>query len=358
MFAVAIFITVWICVVPSFTAKVKTETCPSHILQGGAKFLKSYRGKCYKFYAHPDSKKQYWEAQKECEEIKGNLAMPKTKEVNQFLVESLLEYDMTEEVFIGLDDMDKEDNFKWKDGSELMKPKFYQNFASGTGIFRKRGGQSRDCVTLDPVSNTWQDIECRRNILQRLTGYKKKERSFVCEAGNDEDDTEADPDNNPSIDPDNDNKAENDDSSGDNVADDNKSKKKGDATSTSKNGSNKQKASSFDWHRYLDYDEAVKNLHRYFDYDSDEDFEDDDAVTIIDENTDFDDKSFPDDDKPDPKDDEVVINGWVHYKNSDSDSSILGRRMFTDRRVETILCISTLKPPATIPTNDPKLQNS
>ncbi|GFO16262.1 collectin-11 [Plakobranchus ocellatus] len=222
MFVLAIFATFPLCAVPIY-ARTAAVTCPSGNPEGSKQFVKPFKGKCFKFYAQPDSKKQYWEAQKECEKNKGNLAMPKTKEVNQFLVESLLEYDMTEEVFIGLDDMDKEDNFKWKDGSELMKPKFYQNFATGTGIFRQRGGQSKDCVTLDPVSNTWRDIECRRNILQRLTGYKKKERSFVCEAEN-RDNNESGPDSDATGSSENGEKTGGDSSAGDSAG--NKSAKK------------------------------------------------------------------------------------------------------------------------------------
>ncbi|GFO02024.1 collectin-11 [Plakobranchus ocellatus] len=160
--------------------------CSSLRFQGATKFLKPYQDKCYKFYVQPRSKRQYWEAQRECKKNKGNLAMPKTEEMNKFLADSLLQYGEKEEVFIGLDDMERERQFKWKDGSELMKPKFYENFNKGTGIFRKRGGQNRDCVTLDPLSNKWQDIDCRRNIIQRLTGYRKA-KSFVCEYGDDND---------------------------------------------------------------------------------------------------------------------------------------------------------------------------
>ncbi|GFO39116.1 macrophage mannose receptor 1 [Plakobranchus ocellatus] len=180
MLAVVIFLTIWIFSAPSHAGE-STDSCSSAPIQGGTKLHKPYRGKCYTFYAHPDSKKQYWEAQKECEKNQGNLAMPKTKEANQFLVDSLLGYGIKEEVFIGLDDMDDEEEFKWKDGSMLMKPTFYENFASGNGIFRTQGGRSRDCVILDPTSGEWRDIDCRRNVFQRLTGYKKKRRLYVCE---------------------------------------------------------------------------------------------------------------------------------------------------------------------------------
>ncbi|GFO28163.1 macrophage mannose receptor 1 [Plakobranchus ocellatus] len=190
MYALVILTTFWICGVHTHASTVTTaSTCPSRVLQGGTKFFKPYRGKCYKFYAHPDSKKQYWEAQTECKKNKGNLAMPKTEKVNQFLVDALKEYDIKEEVFIGLDDMDVENDFRWKDGSQLTKPNFYENFVDGHGIFRTKGGQSRDCVTLDPATNKWKDVECRRNILQRLTG-DNEEHLFVCE--NEYDETEPD----------------------------------------------------------------------------------------------------------------------------------------------------------------------
>ncbi|GFN95845.1 B.thuringiensis plasmid DNA for cryiic operon and cryiic delta-endotoxin [Plakobranchus ocellatus] len=190
MFGQVMLAIVWICVVQIHGGPV-TVTRPSRIRQSGTTFLKPYRGKCYKFYTHPDSKKQYWEAQRECKKNKGNLAMPKTEEINQFLVDTLLANDIKEEVFIGLDDIDVEKDFKWQDGNRLIQPKFYENFAKGTGIFRKQKGQSRDCVTLDPVSKTWQDIECHRNILQRLAGIKKR-RAFVCEHGNDDDGADTD----------------------------------------------------------------------------------------------------------------------------------------------------------------------
>ncbi|GFN93313.1 hypothetical protein PoB_001981900 [Plakobranchus ocellatus] len=89
MLAVVIFLTIWISTAPSHAGE-STAPCSSAPIQGGTKLHKPYRGKCYTFYAHPDSKKQYWEAQKECEKNQGNLAMPKTKEANQFLVDSLL----------------------------------------------------------------------------------------------------------------------------------------------------------------------------------------------------------------------------------------------------------------------------
>ncbi|GFO12128.1 macrophage mannose receptor 1 [Plakobranchus ocellatus] len=174
-----IFATVLMYAFPSHAETVE-DTCPDDIIKTNTSNLKVYKGKCYEFFIDSGSVKQYWEAQEECVKNKGNLAMPKTETLNQFLVDALSEYDVQEEVFIGLSDMKEEKNFNWADGSELMVPGFYENFDKGAGIFRKDRLQYGGCVVLDPLTNTWKDLDCRRGILRRMFGYKR-ERLFVCE---------------------------------------------------------------------------------------------------------------------------------------------------------------------------------
>ncbi|GFO12195.1 hypothetical protein PoB_003870000 [Plakobranchus ocellatus] len=106
--------------------------------------------------------------------------MPKTEKINQFLVDTLTKNNIEEEVFIGLDDLEKEHVFKWKDGTRLIRPKFYNNFGYGVGIYREQGATGGHCVSLDPDVNVWKDVECRRNLWQMLRGFKAR-GSFVCE---------------------------------------------------------------------------------------------------------------------------------------------------------------------------------
>ncbi|GFO12116.1 collectin-10 [Plakobranchus ocellatus] len=180
MYCLIIFATVLMGAFPSY-ADTEANVCPDDIMRKDTTYIKVYKDKCYKFFIDSGSAKQYWEAQEECEKSKGNLAMPKTKILNQFLVDSLLAYGYQYEVFIGLDDMKKEKTFKWADGSELMVPGFYQNFDEGTGIFRTGASRaSKDCITLDPVKNKWRDIDCRRNLVELMFGFKKP-RHFICE---------------------------------------------------------------------------------------------------------------------------------------------------------------------------------
>ncbi|GFO12126.1 collectin-10 [Plakobranchus ocellatus] len=108
--------------------------------------------------------------------------MPKTETLNQFLVDSLLAYGVQKEVFIGLDDMKEEKTLRWADGSELIVPGYYENFAKDAGIFRKFS-RNKDCVVIDPLTNTWKDLECRRGVLERMFGLKKQ-KFFVCEYEN------------------------------------------------------------------------------------------------------------------------------------------------------------------------------
>ncbi|GFO38131.1 collectin-11 [Plakobranchus ocellatus] len=166
--------------------KVK-DVCPDKVIKSGTKLLKVYDGKCYQFFQDHDVKKQFWEAEDECKKDKGLLAMPKTEKINQFLVDSLKEYKIKEPVFIGLDDIGHEAYFKWADGKDLDVSRFYHNFAKDTGILRKRSKwnpfkiyDDYDCVTLDPLTTKWVDIDCRRGVVQKISGWEKN-RLFICE---------------------------------------------------------------------------------------------------------------------------------------------------------------------------------
>ncbi|GFO38130.1 collectin-11 [Plakobranchus ocellatus] len=177
-------LSVWACI--SLADKVK-DVCPDKVVKSSTKLLKVYNGTCYQFFKDHDVKKQYWEAQDECKRKKGLLAMPKTKEINQFLVNTLKEFKIKEPVFIGLDDIRDDGVFRWADGKVLRGSGVYHNFAKGNGILRRmsqwdpfRLMDDYDCVTLDPSKNKWVDVDCRRNLVQRISKWEKN-RLFICE---------------------------------------------------------------------------------------------------------------------------------------------------------------------------------
>ncbi|GFO12192.1 endonuclease-reverse transcriptase [Plakobranchus ocellatus] len=173
--------------------------CPDDVVRTGSKFLKVLDDKCYQFFVDPALKKPYREAQITCNQYKGNLAMPKTEKINQFLVDSLLDYNIIEEVFIGLDNLKNAKEFMWADGKNLKLPGFYENFQKDIEMFRpsrystatqRPKTQSNECVVLDPVKDIWRiwrKVNCRRDMVQRLLSLKNK-RLFICEYGEDDKD--------------------------------------------------------------------------------------------------------------------------------------------------------------------------
>ncbi|GFO28980.1 collectin-11 [Plakobranchus ocellatus] len=192
MFVIAILATVLICTFPS-RAETVEDVCPEDLINSTLNHLKIFNGTCYQFVKGDDARKQYWEAKDKCKSNSGQLAMPKTEEINQFLVDSLLEFDIEDEVFIGLDDIRREGRFRWVDGSYLKDGnKFFHNFAGGAGVNRQRGpfaprDNFNDCVVLKPVKNEWYDLDCRRDALRLLFSWEKN-RLFICEYTKDDSD--------------------------------------------------------------------------------------------------------------------------------------------------------------------------
>ncbi|GFO19845.1 collectin-11 [Plakobranchus ocellatus] len=198
------------------------DTCPPDLVNTVREFLQVLDDVCYQFVNSSDSKVQFREAQKICEDNGGSLAMPKTEKINDFLVEKLLSYGIQEEAFIGLDDFKDENEFRWlvviqrrspeqlfcfvvgvkllylgafffqpftfvfrwHDGEKLKQSNFYENFGKGKGIYRKKGFFNsdvfNDCVTLNPVTNAWQDLDCGRSYVRVWAGWKK-ERLYICQ---------------------------------------------------------------------------------------------------------------------------------------------------------------------------------
>ncbi|GFO12187.1 hypothetical protein PoB_003869200 [Plakobranchus ocellatus] len=195
---VLVTLTAALAIAVSVNADSIANICPDDVVRTGSKYLKVLDDKCYQFFVDPALKKTYWEAQITCNQYEGKLAMPKTEKFNQFLVDSLLDYNIIEEVFIGLDNLKNANEFMWADGKNLRVPGFYNNFEKDIEMFRpfrsstveqRPETQSNECVVLDPVIDSWRKVNCRRDMVQRLFGLKNK-RLFICEYGEDDIDKE------------------------------------------------------------------------------------------------------------------------------------------------------------------------
>ncbi|GFN95852.1 hypothetical protein PoB_002235800 [Plakobranchus ocellatus] len=182
MYPLYIFLTFSLCAFAKSNSVA--QTCPDDVIRTGSKYLEVLDDTCYQFFPDTSMKKSYWEAESACAKLQGTLVMPKTKKINQFIVDTLLKYKMTEEVFIGLNNKEDRTMLRWSDGELLTSPGLNQNFPKDIEMFRPwkytAKKPSTDCVTLNPVKNTWQSIDCQKNIVNRLFGRQNR-RLFICE---------------------------------------------------------------------------------------------------------------------------------------------------------------------------------
>merc|ERR1711962_227091 len=135
-------------------------------------------GSCFRFeLRHALS---YEDAQTDCKNGGGFLAVAKTKDINDFLYERLTRvYRFTGgKVFIGLNDDKDEGKYRWEDGTHLGDAgSTYTNWAPGSGPNRSWAGRKlKDCVTIDTNEHgKWVDTHC-------YEGYTMgKDRYYICE---------------------------------------------------------------------------------------------------------------------------------------------------------------------------------
>jgi len=138
-------------------------------------YLQTKGNYCYRFVFN--YKRDYDAAQADCRKNGGNLAMPKSKDINDFLIDTLLHtYEHVDMAWIGLNDRRDEDEFDWIDGTRLKSGSFAP-WATDNG---PRGFWSmkhvEDCVTLNPFEGKWHDFHCSDYAIG-----PNQQKSFICE---------------------------------------------------------------------------------------------------------------------------------------------------------------------------------
>ena len=143
--------------------------CPSYLPKDAQ--LQIYQNSCYQFVL--DKEVDYPDAKEDCQKKGGTLALPKTRHENQWLVGLLVHnFQHSDNVWIGLNDILTEMSFVWEDGSPL-KPGDFSNWSPG-GLLHSVD----DCVSLDPPSGgQWVDYPCESHLLGLLSAKK----SYVCQ---------------------------------------------------------------------------------------------------------------------------------------------------------------------------------
>ncbi|KAK3732698.1 hypothetical protein RRG08_006089 [Elysia crispata] len=103
--------------------------------------------------------------------------MPKTKDINDFLLQEIKKLEKPQPMWIGMHDKDEEGVMVWEDGSKVDAWGNY-DWANGK-LF-----SGEDCVALDPHNGKWHDYGCsnsKRGFFAAigLTGNSKL--PFICQ---------------------------------------------------------------------------------------------------------------------------------------------------------------------------------
>ena len=119
----------------------------------------------------------YETASTKCKDNGGTLAMPKTKDVNDFLIQEIRSFGgIWQPMWIGMNDKDVEGKIVWEDGTDVNA---WGNFDwTNGGLF----GSAENCFALDPTNGKWHDYGCSNTGLLttiRITGNAKL--PFICQ---------------------------------------------------------------------------------------------------------------------------------------------------------------------------------
>ncbi|KAK0043306.1 CD302 antigen [Biomphalaria pfeifferi] len=132
--------------------------------------LAVFKGACYQFVT--SYHRTHAEARQNCESQGGTLALVKTAEVQNYLYNALTySYrDYHDKFWIGLNDIDKEQEFKWEDGAPLT----YSNWG------RPPFSDSYDCVLMDlELDGQWTEYPCETSHFLFLTFHER--HPYICQ---------------------------------------------------------------------------------------------------------------------------------------------------------------------------------
>ncbi|GFO27537.1 aggrecan core protein [Plakobranchus ocellatus] len=151
--------------------------CPSELVKKiDPYYLSVKNGSCFHFVLY--KKKAYSDANDECRDDGGTLALAKTKELNDYLSDKVLNFYLKrDEVWIGLHDKSNENTFVWEDGEKME----WNNFDKGNGPDNNFAVRTfEDCVALDVKNSKWHDFQCVRSPLSWISGSEPRKK-YICQ---------------------------------------------------------------------------------------------------------------------------------------------------------------------------------
>ncbi|CAL1527106.1 unnamed protein product [Lymnaea stagnalis] len=122
-------------------------------------------------------------ARSDCESRGGTLAMVKSADIQSFLYRELNTTfrSFTGKFWIGLNDIDKEDVFKWEDGSALNFTNWNTGQGPNSGSWSHLVSHNEnDCVVLNmEYGGKWSEYPCESSML--LSNPQVAEHPFICQ---------------------------------------------------------------------------------------------------------------------------------------------------------------------------------
>ncbi|GFS27917.1 collectin-10 [Elysia marginata] len=123
---------------------------PQALYIAGPTYLSIFNNTCYFFVTyHPVV---YEDALRHCHYDGGSLAMPKTKPVNDFLIQEMRKRGYYKPMWIGMHSKAKGGSWRWEDGSKVV-PWGNMNWLNGFGL-------AEHCMALNSRDGQWHDMRC------------------------------------------------------------------------------------------------------------------------------------------------------------------------------------------------------
>ncbi|GFS22448.1 aggrecan core protein [Elysia marginata] len=151
------------------------NSCPSDAVKVvGSDYFQVINDTCYLFLTYESV--IYDTAKAKCQANGGNLAMPKTKDVNDFLLQEMQKLKQRKPMWIGMHDKVEEGTMVWEDGTEVID---WGNYDwANSGWF----GEGEDCVALDPRDKKWHDYGClQTGLLNKIGVSRNAQLPFICQ---------------------------------------------------------------------------------------------------------------------------------------------------------------------------------
>ncbi|CAL1527103.1 unnamed protein product [Lymnaea stagnalis] len=157
--------------------------CPASLPRNS--FLQVHGDSCFQFVLFRE--RTHTQAKADCHSNGGTLALVKTPEIQDYIYHEILStyYGSTVKVWVGLNDIDNENIYKWEDGS----PVTFSNWNTGDGPASGTTGTSHhalnhnqnDCVVLDVgLKGKWVEYPCESHPLF-IVFSQNEAHMYVCQ---------------------------------------------------------------------------------------------------------------------------------------------------------------------------------